>query len=96
MSTPIDDPRVEKALGRIRATGILRPPEDIVATVQDPHWDRAFLAHDWRRHVPPTMREIWDTLPLSTRLCVYESAEYTAMEEDMDSAMLTGPTPVER
>lgn len=57
---------------------------------------RAFLAHDWRKHVPSTMRDIWGTLPLHTRLCVYGSAEFSAMEEDVDSAMVTGPSPAER
>ena len=96
MSTSMHDTKVLRALERIRRDGILRPPEDILATVDDPRWDRAFLAHDWRKHVPPTMRDVWDTLPLHTRLCVFESAEFSAMEEDLDSAMVTGPIPAER
>lgn len=96
MSTSMLDSKAQRALERIRADGVLRPAEDIVATVDHPHWDRAFLAHDWRKHVPPTMRDIWDTLPLHTRLCVYESAEFSAMEEDVDSTMVTGASPAER
>ena len=42
-------------------------------------------------YVPPAMRDSWDTLPLDTRLCVYESAELSVMDEDADSVMLTGP-----
>lgn len=92
MSTSMpEDPRVAMALSRIRRDGILSPAQDILATVRDPHWERGLLAHDWRRHVPPTMRDVWDSLPLHTRLCVYESAEFSAMEEDLDSAMVTGP-----
>lgn len=96
MSTAVSDPRVRRALERIHRDGILRPAEDILSSVDAPHWERALHAHDWRRHVPPTMRDIWNTLPLHTRLCVYETAEFSAMEEDTDSAMLTGPGPAER
>lgn len=91
MSRSVDDPRVRRALERIRQDGILRADEDILATVRDPRWDRPMLAHDWRRHVPPPMRDVWDTLPLHTRLCVYESAEFSALDEDAGTAMVTGP-----
>ena len=96
MSRSVLDPRARRALLRIRQDGIFRPDEDILATVRDPHWDRPLLAHDWRRHVPPPMRDIWETLPLHTRLCVYESAEFSALDEDAGSAMVTGPSELER
>ena len=96
MSRSVHSPRVRRALERIREDGILRPDEDILATVHDPRWDRPMLAHDWRRHVPPPMRDIWDTLPLHTRLCVYESAEFSALDEDAGTAMVTGPGTGER
>lgn len=96
MSRSMLDPRVRRALERIRQDGILRPDEDILASVHEPRWDRPLLAHDWRRHVPPPMRDIWNTLPLHTRLCVYESAEYSALDEDAGTAMVTGPGAGER
>ena len=86
-----NDPRVRTALTRIRQEGILRPSGEILDAVEDPHWDSPFLAHDWRRHVPPALRDTWDTLPLDTRLCVYESAEFSAIDEDSDSVMVTEP-----
>jgi hypothetical protein len=91
MSMSLHDTRVELALSRIRLDGVLTPADDIVETVERPHWERAMFAHDWRRHVPPALREIWSTLPLHTRLCVFESAEFSAMEEDATSVMVTGP-----
>ena len=68
----------------------------VLATLEDPRRDRPFLSHDWRRHVPPALRDTWDTLPLDTRLCVYESAELSAMDEDSDSVMVAGTGSWER
>jgi hypothetical protein len=96
MGMSMGDPRVRIALDRIHRDGILRPSDEILAAVDDPHWDRPVLAHDWRRHVPPTMRDAWNTLPLETRLSVYESAEFSAMDEDAGSAVVSGPGPGER
>lgn len=93
MAMSVGNPRVRIALDRIHRDGILRPSDEILATVEDPHWERPFRAHDWRRHVPPTMRDTWNTLPLDTRLCVYESAEFSAMDDGADSVMLGGPGP---
>jgi hypothetical protein len=36
------------------------------------------------------MREEWDVLPLAARLCVFETAELAALEEDAGASMITG------
>jgi hypothetical protein len=35
------------------------------------------------------MRMEWDLLPLVTRLCVFETAELAALEEDAGTSMVT-------
>lgn len=91
MVSPSVDPEVDRALRRIRSDGIRRPAVDILDVVATPRWESVPTVHDWRRHVPPALREQWDSLPLLARLCVFETAELTALEEDQDLAMVTGP-----
>ena len=63
----------------------------VMEAVEHPHWERARESHDWRAHVPRSLREAWGSLPLATRLCVFETAELTALGEEPGAVMVTGP-----
>lgn len=85
------EPHIARILARIRQDGILFSPDEILEVVHHPHWNRGGAAHDWRRHVPPTVRDQWEHLTLLTRLCVFETAERAAMDESTGATMVTGP-----
>lgn len=85
------NPHIARILARIRQDGILFSPEEMLEVVQRPHWNRDGAAHDWRRHVPPAVRDQWNDLTLFTRLCVFETAERAAMDEAIGATMVTGP-----
>lgn len=85
------DTRSRAVLARMRLDGILRRPDEILEAMGHPHWDGAHMAHDWRKHVPPALRAHWHELPMVARLCIYETAEHAASEEDRDASMVTGP-----
>lgn len=52
----------------------------ILTVVAAPRWERARIRHDWRNHVPPSVRAVWATLSLEARLCTYETAELIALD----------------
>lgn len=85
------DSEVLRLLDGINADGIPLAPRAILDAVEQPHWEATRRIHDWRSHVPPTLRQDWEALPLTTRLCVFETAELAALDEDVGVAMVTGP-----
>lgn len=81
---------LDRILSSIRSDGILQAPDVILAAVERPDWGLIPTAHDWREHVPPGLRDAWETLSMETRLCVFEAAEAMATEGDVGNAMVTG------
>jgi hypothetical protein len=82
---------VGRLLTRMREEGVPLPAETIVAVVEEPNWEATRTRHDWRSHVPGTVRAAWDSLPLAARLCIFETAELAALEEEGGTPMVTGP-----
>lgn len=89
--TPPRDPEIDRLLDRIGRDGVPLPPQAILAAVAEPCWGATRAIHDWRTYVPPSVRETWDSLPLYARLCIYETAELMALDEDVGASMVTGP-----
>lgn len=85
---------VDRLLARIRKDGVPLPPHAVLDAVEEPSWSDARGSHDWRRHVPPSVQEAWRSLSLCARLCVFETAELAALEEDVGASMVTG-SPIE-
>jgi len=80
----------DRLLAMMISDGVPLPRSAILDAVQQPRWAAAGGVHDWRKYVPPSMREVWDSLPLPARLCVFETAELTALDEEVGAAMVTG------
>lgn len=90
-TTLAPDPRIAQLLARMRQDGITRSPEAILDAVERPQWDATRGLQDWRDHVPPSVRQDWEALPLATRLCVYGTAALAAMADEAGAPMVTGP-----
>jgi hypothetical protein len=82
---------IEQLIFEMNGDGIPLSATAILRAVQHPRWEAATTAHDWRAYVPPTVRRGWDSLPLAGRLCVFETAEMVALNEEVGAAMVTGP-----
>jgi hypothetical protein len=80
-----------RLLAAMRRDGVALEEATVIEAVEHPNWERATGSHDWRAHVPRSLRETWESLPLSTRLCVFETAELTALGEERGAVMVTGP-----
>jgi hypothetical protein len=85
---PVDTRRLIAAM---QHDGIPVEETAVMEAVVHPHWERASGSHDWRAHVPRSLREAWGSLPLATRLCVFEMAELNALGEEHGAVMVTGP-----
>ncbi len=85
------DPEAERFLARMREDGLLEDPDAILDAVEAPDWQASRGVHDWRNYVPPSIREAWPSLPLVTRLCIYETTELVALAEQVGDPMVTGP-----
>jgi hypothetical protein len=85
------EPEVTRFLSLIKADGVPLSPEAILDAVERPHWEATGGARDWRSYVPASMRSDWNVLPLIARLCVFETAELVALDEDAGASMITGP-----
>lgn len=82
---------VDRLLARIGKDGVPLSPHAVLAAVEEPSWSDARGPHDWRRYVPPSVQEAWSSLSLCARLCVFETAEMAALEEEVGAPMVTGP-----
>jgi hypothetical protein len=80
-----------RLIAAMRRDGVALEEAAVMKAVEHPNWERAMGSHDWRAHVPRSLREAWASLPLSTRLCVFETAELTALGEEHGAVMVTGP-----
>jgi hypothetical protein len=81
----------QRLLAGMKRDGVPLGEKSVMQAVEHPHWERAAEVHDWRAHVPGSIREAWLSLPLTTRLCVFETAELTALGEERGAVMVTGP-----
>jgi hypothetical protein len=90
-TTLAPDPRIARMLARMRADGITLGPDAILDAVARPKWGGKRGLQDWRNHVPPSVQQDWDALPLATRLCVFQTAAFAALADDAGAAMVTGP-----
>jgi hypothetical protein len=61
-----------RLLAAMRRDGVALEEATVMEAVEHPNWERATGSHDWRANVPRSLRETWESLPLSTRLCVFE------------------------
>lgn len=82
---------VDRLISRMRSEGVPLPRETILAAVREPNWEATRTRHDWRSHVPYAVRAAWWSLPLTARLCIFETAELAALAEDVGGVMVTGP-----
>ncbi|MEJ2504289.1 MAG: hypothetical protein P8177_13410 [Gemmatimonadota bacterium] len=80
-----------RLIAAMQRDGVPLEEAAVMEEVEHPHWERARGHRDWRAHVPRSLREAWGSLPLGTRLCVFETAELTALEEHQGAVMITGP-----
>jgi len=53
-------------------------------TLTDPQWERAGKVHDWRNHIPETVRNVWDAMSLDARVVSYVFAREAAQSEEWD------------
>lgn len=85
------DAEVDRLLARIGDDGVPLPPPAVLVAVEEPSWSDVRGTHDWRRYVPPSVREAWSSLSLCARVCVFVTAELVALEEAVGAPMVTGP-----
>lgn len=90
-TTLAPDPRIARLLARMQEDGIASSPESILEAVERPQWNATRGLQDWRNHVPPSVQQDWEALPLATRLCVYGTAALAAMADGAGAPMVTGP-----
>jgi hypothetical protein len=87
---PASAREVERLLTGMELDGVPLGREAVIDAVEHPHWETTRHGRDWRAYVPRSMREEWGELPLAARLCVFETAELAALEEDAGASMITG------
>lgn len=56
----------------------------LAARQDDPHWDEAGKVHDWRNHVPESVRSMWRDLDYRGRCAVALMAMEAADAEEWD------------
>jgi hypothetical protein len=83
------EPQIDRLLERMTTEGVPLGPDAILEAVEHPGWEATRHARDWRTYVPQSMRLEWAMLPLVARLCVFETAELAALEEDAGASMVT-------
>jgi hypothetical protein len=66
----IENPTIVKLLEACREYPGL-DPRDPLDAVADPQWGDASRTNDWRNHIPPSVSELWDGIPLEGRLAAY-------------------------
>lgn len=88
---PEDETELARLMVGMRRDGVPLPAAAVLQAIRDPRWETTRSAHDWRAHVPPSVRRAWPCLPVTGRLCVFETAELAALAEDVGAAMVTGP-----
>ncbi len=88
-------PYAQAAVGRVIAEmkedGVPLSETAVLQAVEEPHWEATGSVHDWRAYVPPSVRRGWESLPVATRLRVFEVAELVALGEETGAPMVTGP-----
>ncbi len=50
----------------------------------NPEWTKAERVHDWRNHVPETLKQVWPALCLDVKVLVYMEAIEAANNENWD------------
>jgi hypothetical protein len=50
----------------------------------DPKWDEGGRVHNWRRHVPDEVRQLWPHLAPGVRAVLYRWADELADQEEWD------------
>lgn len=91
-TNPGQEAAVSRILERLRTDGVPFSSRAILTAVEDPLWDAAGALHDWRSYIPPAVREEWSELPLTSRLCLFETTELLALAEQLPTTFVTGPT----
>jgi len=82
---------IERLIAEMKRDGMPLSGTAVREAVEHPHWEAASPARDWRAYVPPSVRRGWGSLPLTARLCVFETAELMALSQDVGATMVTGP-----
>jgi hypothetical protein len=82
---------IARLIMEMERDGVPLSPAAVLREVEHPNWAAAVSARDWRAHVPRSVRRVWDSLPLASRLCVFETAELTALDMDAGATMVSGP-----
>jgi hypothetical protein len=85
------EPDARRLIAAMRGDGVPLDETSVMDAVEHPRWEKTRGRRDWRAHVPRSLRHTWESLPLATRLCVFETAELTALEEEEGAVMVTGP-----
>ncbi len=57
---------------------------DIMDAVLNPEFDNTTRVHDWRNHIPPRFKGIWDQLSIEVRIVIYLTAYDAACKEEWD------------
>lgn len=81
---------IERVVAEMKADGVPLSGTAVLQAVEEPHWEAVRGARDWRTYIPPSVRQGWDSLPLPTRLRVFEIAELAALDEDVGATLATG------
>lgn len=85
------DPEVERLIAEMQRDGVPLSSRTVLGKVESPDWGSTRRMHDWRAYVPRSVRRHWASLPLATRLCVFETAELMALREEPGATLVTGP-----
>lgn len=65
------------------ADDVYRNPH-VQADVDDPQWSRAGKVHDWRNHVGPKVKVIWNTFTPEQRMILADDADERAGREEWE------------
>lgn len=52
--------------------------------IHKPDWGEYRRCHDWKNHVLPPVRQIWNELPMLAQLAIYAQAEINAANEEWE------------
>lgn len=75
---------VEELIKELRKEEVLHEWYDFSEKLKFPDWRHTSKVHDWRNHIPKSVRNKWDDLLLETKVIAYAMAEEIASEEEWD------------
>lgn len=81
MNTRDDQATLNALIAAARDVSCALEPPFSLDDVLDPDWSVDRKVHNWRRHVPDAILELWDALPIEAKLCAFIQASRAASLE---------------